>query len=108
MSLIDVHAETERLIDEKEEYEEILRRIVAWEDLNPRPESSFIEEEPYETWWEYSDVNAEPARCGHLVSRGIATKVFDSNNTTAYVLTDREAVRRVVGPESVEDLKERA
>lgn len=108
MSLIDVQEETEELLNEKEEYAEILRRIVAWEDMNPKPESSFNEDEPYETWWTYDEVSVQGTRCAYLVSQGIATKVFDSNNTTAYTLKDRETVREVVGPESIEELKRKA
>lgn len=111
MGLIDVEEQTLRLLSEKSEYKEILERIVSFEEGTPKPESNLLDGTDYDTWWKYDDVYVQPARLGYLVSQGIVEKIFDSNNTTAYVLRDRSAVKEALEVEesrnkTMEELRE--
>lgn len=81
---------------ENEEYREIVKKAIEFEESNPKPDSNFTEDEPQDSHWQYDEVRAHPTRLEQLVIKGVVTKVFDSNSRTEYALTDREQAKELL------------
>jgi len=90
----------EYLLD-RPEYIEVLERALEWERENKKEDSSIVDDTPYDTFWEVSDIRANPQKLYQLFTKGLIDRVYKSNNYTYYALTDRNEVEEVI--EQVDD-----
>lgn len=86
----------ESFLNENPDYLQLLKRIVQYEDENPKPDSNHVEDTSHNTYWDYADVSGHPSKLYKLETEGILDRVFDSNSATYYSLHDRSGVRDVV------------
>lgn len=73
-------------------YIEILEKIVRYENDNPQPDNVHIEDEPYDSCWEYKDVKVSPQKLYKIETAGLIERVFDSNSSTVYSMRQRDKV----------------
>lgn len=83
-------------LKDKPDYIDILNEIVEYEENNPNPDHTFIEDTDYDTCWRNTEVGVHPSRLYQLEVNGILERVFDSNNTTSYVIKDRGEVKKIL------------
>jgi len=79
-------------IKDNPEYIDHLERLVEFEENNKNPEHPYIDDEDYDSCWEYKDVGIKPQTLYQLEKEGILERVFDTNSTTSYSIRDRDSV----------------
>jgi len=88
------------LIEKKPEYENILRRLVQYEEINENSKKSDwvrnLTAGKKGVCWSWSDVGIPTARLNKLVSENIVTVVFSTHSRTDYTLVDRETTKRAL------------
>lgn len=90
-----------KFLNDNPRYIEILDRLVEYEENNKEPDSAYIQDEEYDSCWEYNDVSVNPTGLYQLEKKGILERVFDTQSTTAYSIKDRETVKSVL--DEIED-----
>lgn len=75
---------------------DFLKRLVEYEEENIDDDHAFIEDKKYDSCWDYKDVSINPNTLYQLETKGIITRVFNSNSTTAYSIEDRAMIKKVV------------
>lgn len=98
-----IQSEVEKFISEKPKYMDIIKKIIKYEEENKKPDHSYINDEDYDTCWEYDDVRVKPQVLHQLNMAGIVDKVFDTQSTTAYSLSDREKIIDIIDHHSVDE-----
>jgi len=78
------------------QYLDIVERVIEYEENNHNPDHHYVEDGGYDTWWEFNDVGVHPTKIYQLESHGFVDRVFDTNSTTAYVLTDRAKIKQEI------------
>lgn len=86
---------------EHPDYIETIRDLIDWEEENKGHKDWAVEDDPFDTCWEYSDVSHHPSHLYQLEANGFLERVLDTNSTTAYSLIDRDAMKEVVGSISI-------
>lgn len=77
-------------------YVEPLEKILEYEQNNKNPDNVYIEDEDYDSCWEYSDVGVKPQVLYQLETNGFLDRVFDTQSTTAYSIIDRDELSSIV------------
>lgn len=93
----------ESYLAENPEYLDLVARIVDYIEANPKPDNTWIEDEDYQSCFEYSDIPCQPQRLYQLETKGIVKRIFDSNSRTVYVLEDIDEMRRIMSNIIIED-----
>lgn len=84
-------------LKEHPDYIDIVEALIEYEEDNPCPDNVYIEDKDYDCCWESSDVTIHPSKLYQLETAGILDRVFDTNSTTSYALSDRQEIRNIVG-----------
>jgi hypothetical protein len=79
---------TVQLLAQKPEYLKTLQLAVQKEEEN-------LSNKQYQGW-QWFDVETHPAKLMKLITSGIAKVNFKSNNSTCYLLKNRESVKRAL------------
>lgn len=78
-----------RLLRERPEYQQILRRAIKVED---NPPNDFVRD----YGWEWGDVKVHPAKLTKLVTEDILDIKYKSRRYTHYKLKDKEAIQKAL------------
>lgn len=81
---------------ENPDYIDILERAIEFEEENKFPDSVVLEDTPYDSYWEYGDVNAHPNRVYQLEVNGFVERVMDTNRYKKFALSDREEIKSLI------------
>lgn len=100
---MDLTTDVKEFLSEKPKYIDIVKKLIKWEEDNPKPDNHHIEDEPYDTCWEYDEVRVKPQVLYQLNMNGVLTKIFDTNSTTIYALYDREELKSIIDELDVGD-----
>lgn len=87
------------LIERKPDYENILRRLVQYEETAGEDKREWVRgftEEKKDICWGWSDVSIPTARLNLLVSENIVTIIFSTRSRTEYTLVDREITKKAL------------
>jgi len=87
--------DTKQFLSENPKYIEICEHLIEYECDNPT-DSIHVEDTPYDSCWDYTDVKVKPQALHQLEMNGILERVFDSNSQTVYVLYDREELQEIL------------
>lgn len=85
-----------KLLQEKPEYISALESAIEYEEEHKDEEDGFTEDTEYDVSWTYSDIHADPSQLYRLETAGVLERVFNSNSTTRYVITDRGRAKDVI------------
>ena len=88
MSYVQVYHNTVQLLSKKPEYLKTLELAVQKEEEN-------LSNKQY-LGWQWFDVETHPAKLMNLVTNSIAKVNFKSNNSTCYLLKNKESVKRAI------------
>lgn len=82
-------------LKEHPEYVDMLEHIIEHEENNKNPESPWIDDEDYDSCWEFRDVGISPQKLYQLETNGVLERVADTNSTTKYSLRNREQIKEL-------------
>ncbi len=88
---VEVYNKTIKLLREKPDFADVLRRIVDFEEMFEKTKKYFKD-----LGWEWWEVRVEPHNIRKLLSRGIVDIVYKSSRHTGYLLVDRLAVKKAL------------
>lgn len=84
----------EGFLAENSKYIEVCKHLIEYEEENPTPDSNYIDGEPYDSCWTAKDVRVKPQTLYSIEMGGVIDRVFDSNSSTVYSISDREELKR--------------
>lgn len=97
--MIDV----EEYLMENPKYVKLVKRLIEYEENNINPDHAYIDDDDYDSCWESADVKVKPQTLYQLEMNGVLDRVFDTNSTTAYSLSDRDALKDIIDNASIND-----
>lgn len=86
----------EDFLAENPNYIETCKYLLEYEEENPKPDSHYIEDEPYDSCWTATDVKVQPQTLYRIEMGGVLDRIFDTNSTTVYAISDRDELKRCI------------
>ena len=85
------------LISKKEEYKEILKRIITYEEeVKDDKYTSQLTQGKFSVSWNWRDIGVFAPKLNKLVSEKVIIVLFSSRSETRYALTDRDTTKEVL------------
>jgi len=87
------------LIENKPDYENILRRLVQYEETTGEDKHEWVRgltEGKKDNCWGWSDVSVATARLNLLISENIITIIFSTRSRTEYTLVNRDLTKKAL------------
>lgn len=93
----------DEFLSENPKYIEVCEHLLEYEENNETPEGRehHIEDTDYEHCWESSEVKVKPQILYQVEMGGVIDRVFDTNSTTRYAISDREQLEDVLNNMSI-------
>lgn len=83
-------------LEDNPNYIEVCHHLLEYERNNPKPDSHLIDDEDYDSCWDSTDVKVQPQTLYQIEMGGVLDRVFDSNNSTVYSISDREELEDAI------------